>query len=368
MSPPQRWIFVDDVPDAAQAFADRLSKDTGLTVEVIGPETAKAEVLSGKLVPHGVLMDVDLSAAPGENGTGPGIAQDIRVKQKARAISEFPVVRFAAIAPVEKNLKGDPASDDLFDLKIQKEALTKEGGWVVEQLHGLLEIYSALAEESPDESTFLKFLDISPDRWARVGHVGLQSRVLTGLQAAPHVAAGSLLRDFLLPAGLLIGEDLLAIRLGIDARQSAEEWFALRESLPFRYTGVASSRFVRWWARDLETWWLEAFKGVSPLASLTSVERVNVLTGGQAAKKLTPLTLPNGSAGSKPWRLCSLVAEREPKELLPIDPLESVRFMPRTDLPAWVDPQYAALGPALQERNDFRLNQSDLSRLSKKYR
>ncbi|MDQ0572619.1 CheY-like chemotaxis protein [Variovorax paradoxus] len=364
-----RWIFVDDQADAANAFASRLSNETGLDVVVFAPAEAKAKILTGQDAPDGVLMDVDLSAAVGETGTGPGIAQDIRIKQKSRDIQEFPVIRFAAIGPVERNIKGDPASDDLFDLKIQKESLLKDTEEVVAQLHGLLEIYRGLKEaKTEDVQTLPMLVGLSLEDWELLGHLGFESRLLSAIQSAPHVAAGTLMRDFLLPAGLLITEDLLAVRLGVDVSASGTSWDEVKAKLPFFYSGIGGKRFVRWWARGLEAWWLEATRESRPLSNLTPPERVERLNQICAVKGLVPLQMPIGSAGSRPWRLCSLMGEREPKETMAIDPLESVRLMPRTDLPPWVDPLYAALGPALQQGKDFRLNQTDLTRLSRKHK
>ncbi|TCF96437.1 hypothetical protein BZM26_37695 [Paraburkholderia strydomiana] len=114
------WILVDDAVSEAKSFADALLVKGGIQVEVLSPEDGRISLLSGARHPAGVLIDVDLSSISGETGTGPGIAQDIRVKQKSGAIPEYPVVRFAALAPVQRNVRGDPTSDDLFDVKIQK--------------------------------------------------------------------------------------------------------------------------------------------------------------------------------------------------------------------------------------------------------
>ena len=369
MTTKERWVFVDDQREEAQAFAQELSRDA-IEVQVIDPGQAKETLLTAKDTPGGVLIDVDLSNFVGEHGTGPGIAQDIRVKQRAHEVEEFPIVRFAGLEPIRKSILGDPASDDLFDLKIPKEALREKGPvYIVELLRGVSLVYKALKDigKATDDS-LLPLLGLSAEAWDRTGHSGFSDRLLSSLQVATHVAAGTFIRSFLLPPGLLIDERLLAVRLGVDAVASGKAWPDLLKSVPFSYVGVGHEAFPRWWARGLDEWWFNAIGQDEPLSSLDAKTRVALLGERAGFKDLTPLSLPHGSAGSKPWRHCSLSAEEAPPRFLPLDPSESVRLTGRVDLPPWVDPAYAALGPALQARDDFRRNRSDLDRLSRKYK
>src|SRR5690242_8292449 len=106
------WLLVDDFPAEAKAFADKLATGADkLKVDVAPPDQARQLLLTKAITPAGILMDVDLSNLPGERGSGPGLAQDVRVKQRAREIDEYPIVRFSGRVPIERNLKGDPGSD-----------------------------------------------------------------------------------------------------------------------------------------------------------------------------------------------------------------------------------------------------------------
>lgn len=365
-----RWIFIDDQHDAAQSFADALTHDSPIEVLVVDPADAKPRLLGAKESPAGVLMDVDLSSATGEHGTGPGIAQDIRVKQRAREIAEYPVVRFAGLEPIRRSIQGDPASDDLFDLKIPKEKLRENGAsHIVGLLRGVSLVYLALGRiGNATDDSFLPLVGLSAQEWERLGHPAFSDRLLSALQVATHVAAGTFVRSFLLPSGLLIDERLLAVRLGVNREASGEQWFDLLESLPFAYGGVGSDAFKRWWARGLDDWWYSTVGEDEPLSSLDAESRVKLLGERAGCKNLISLSMPQGSAGTKPWRHCSLSLEEDPPRFVPLDPTESVRLTGRVDLPPWVDPAYAALGPALQARHDFRRNRSDLDRLRRKYK
>ena len=364
------WVFVDDLINEAKAFAGQLRVgDYPLEVEVHGPAEARELLLSRRIEPAGVLMDVDLSSAEREQGTGPGLAQDLRVKQRAGEIPEFPIARFAALAPVEKNVKGDPASDDLFDIKIQKEELGRHLRSVQSRLRGLRKIYEALGAFDPSSDIGLDvLLGTTPEQREEWSHRSFDDRMAAARQIAPHVAAGAFMRGFLLPTGLLIDAVVLGIRLGVDPSASGKVWRDLLDRFPFKYSGVASEHFERWWARGFERWWFDTLgDGVAPPVALTVAERVEVLSAKLGIQGLIPLKMPAGSPGERPWRLCALSLDREPPEFVPVDAAESVRISSRADLPIWVDPLHAALKPALQEKHDLRLNRSDLLRLGRKY-
>lgn len=363
------WIFVDDFPEDAGAFADDLSRGQhAVTVEVMLPDAAKDRLLVKNFAPEGVLMDVDLSNAQGERGSGPGFAQDIRVKQKARDLSEYPIVRFSYRDRIRKNVQGDPASDDLFDLKIQKEEVRSGRESVQRRLIGIAKVYDVLKQQtSPTRETLPGLLGLSEDQLAQWSHQAFHDRLLSALQVATHVAASAFMRGFISTTGLLIGEEVLSFRLGIDAAASGAAWHELRDKLPCRYSGLAADEFPRWWARGVDDWWFEITKDECPLASLSIKQRFELLESRANVNGLSALTMPHGSAGDKPWRACALTLEEDPLSYLPVDPTEAVRVTPRADLPLWVDPLYAALGPALQARDDLRLNRSDLERLRRKH-
>ena len=330
------------------------------------PAEARAQLLTGRLAPNGVLIDVELSNAAGEFGSGPGIAQDLRVKQRARAITEFPIVRFAGRGPVERNVKGDPGSDDLFDLKILKEQLAQDLTAIQLGLIGLERVYQGLSgTDATSRDALNQILGLPDEALPRWSHEGFHERLLSALRIGTHVGASAFMRGFLTPTGLLLDERVLAYRLGLDAALSGEHWARLRDGLTFQYRGVAWEYYPRWWSRGLDDWWFEVVQGDRPLVSLTISERIQALT--RTFNGLVPLTMPEGSAGERPWRLCALSLEADPPVFIPVDPSESVRFTPRADQPPWTDPAYVSLRSALQERDDFRLNRSDLARLQRRY-
>jgi len=365
------WAFVEDRPEEAKSFAEQLGTgQQALAVRVVDPLKAREALLTGKIVPIGVLMDVDLSAVTGEYGTGLGIAQDIRGKQKAHEIADYPIIRLAGPKPVEKIVGGDPSSEDLFDLRISKNEVFRGCLSVQLRLTGVKRVYDQLSGFAElDDQMLDALLGITAQQREEWSHPALHSRLADGRRTTVHVAAGTFMRGLLLSPGLLIDETLLAVRLGLDRTGSGDAWGQLVQRLVnFKFNGTGHKEFERWWARGLEDWWLE-ISGGNSLASFTISQRHQQLSNHFRLNGLVPLTMAKGSAGERPWRLCTISLEADEPQYVPVDPSESVRVTPRIDQPPWADPQYAALGTALRaENDDKRLNRSDLERLRRKYR
>jgi hypothetical protein len=296
-------------------------------------------------------MDVDLSNDPNAKTTGPGLTSDCRVWMQEQKLPAFPIVRFSFLKNTRISIGHDPTSDDLFDLMIAKEQIKNSEKEISEKLSGLSEVYRTSAEKMPVGD----LLAIDPDAWEAWGHPSLASRLAQADR--PHLRAGLIVRLLAYP-GLLISEDLLSFRLGLD--RSSPAWPAILEAIhAAAYKGAGSRYFPRWWARGVSDWWATRYPDMPPLAGTTIKERSTKLSeqfGG-----VVPLEMPPESEGDKPWRFCILTKERS-GNLIPVDPSKAVRVQPRGDLPPWFDPLYAATGPALEDQGDPRLDPADLER------
>jgi len=98
----------------------------------------------------------------------------------------------------------------------------------------------------------------------------------------------------------------------------------------------------------------------TPLAGSTIAQRLELLS--PIIADLVPLQMPKCSLGERPWRYCLLTKESQ-QQLIPVDPARAVKVKPRSSMPTWLDPLYAALSIALQNREDPRLDKEDLRRL-----
>lgn len=366
---PANWLFVDDQPNSAESFRERLlGGPMPVPVVILGHTAAREELLRNATMPLGVLMDVDLSAEAGELGSGLGFAQDIRAKQKAMGRHknwDFPIVRFANPDPVRRHVGGDPASDDLFEDHIDKGMVGTDLAGLQQRLHGVRAVYdglSAINFGNFTEATTSLF-SLAERELADWVHPSLTARLADGLAQALHVAAGTYCRSFLRPPGLLVDRGLLLMRMGVSADLNAAQWQAIEtEAAPFKFSGIGAEHFERWWARGLEEYWDNIGGGLPPLSMVSVSERV--VKFSEVLKVALPmLTMPDTSIGDRPWRWCALSREDSPPVFVPIDPRFAVRLTPRTDLPPWLDPPAVAYGVALRRAEDQRLDPSDLQRL-----
>jgi hypothetical protein len=350
------WLLIDDSPEEAAAFATSLSASDVLTILPIGAQEAAAAINTRTFSPAGVLMDVDLSNEAGSQQSGPGMAQDIRVAQQKQVLPGFPIVRFSLRDKVLENIGHDSSSDDIFDLKIEKDGLSTPDAQSAAQakLIGVRRLYDALSQEG---AQLLEILELTEEQWSLWGSTAFQSDFDIGDRV--HLKAGPLVRMIIHP-GLLIDEDMLAVRLGVD-RPNSNGWKTLTDELAhYAYRGVASECFTRWWARGIEDWWQEKIGADAPLAGCTITQRTELLMA--VIGDLAPLQMPTGSLGDRPWRYCLLSKEAR-QQFIPVDPSRAVKVKPRSIMPSWLDPLYAALGIALQNREDPRLDKEDLKRL-----
>ncbi|WP_146022610.1 MULTISPECIES: hypothetical protein [unclassified Pseudomonas] len=363
MNNKENWYLVDDLAEEGVAFASNLSLTGEVQIEYLTPPQARELLLSGSCNPLGILLDVDLTAQAGELGTGPGIAQDLRVKQKAGLVPEFPIVRFAAEPKVRNLIWGDPSSDDLFDLKIQKHEM-KNPQWIVQRLLAIREIYEQLIQYDSLPMLIPNILGSDENTLSRWAHPAFLDRIASAI--SPHVAANSFIRSFILPTGLLIDEKVLSYRLGIDIESSGSSWAELVNTFSFNYKGAGGGHFKRWWARGLEDWWYATISNRNALISLTSAQRVEALSTKLNIEGIKSLTLPEGSPGEKPWRACALNLE-ESGAYVPIDADNGVKVTLGVDMPTWVDPLFASLKSAVQNSADRRISKKDIERLKRKF-
>jgi CheY-like chemotaxis protein len=347
------WLFVDDTNGDRQSFADALSSGELVVSAISGGET-RERLANKNLKADGILMDIDLSNETGHAENGVALTASIRAAQNRDDILSFPVVRFSYRARVAKNIGHDASSDDFFDLAIDKDGLSASGVTedVRSKLRGTADVYRAVALDTD----MAALMGLNVEQWAILGHSGFDDDLLYANR--PHLKAGIVVRALENP-GLLIDERLLATRLGVD-RQASSGWDGLlSELMPVAYSGVGAASYRRWWAQALELWWSDKLDVEEPLSAYTIGERVGIL--GQAFDGLVPLVMPRDSPGERPWRLCTLTMEKD-GAFLPVDPAYGVPYRPRSPLPDWLDPTYAALGPAIKQADDPRLDRDELTR------
>lgn len=231
-----KFIYIDDDPESyykIQGF-----ENEKLTIESQQHKDSWEEQLQSIKNKEdeidGIILDLKLDDLPNLNGhrakfRGTSLAQEIRTRQKEGILKSFPIVLFSANDKVSLAL--EKSGKDLFDICIDKSNINSESFAIyTPQLLTLASGYKKL----------LKTKDIKESLNSDISFI--DSRFLSELedyQSSPvHVQARFIITELLDKQGLLINEDVLAARLGID-KTSSPDWELLKQSLSTaQYTGV----------------------------------------------------------------------------------------------------------------------------------
>jgi hypothetical protein len=373
------YLFIDDESGSdapAELYAEQLNavSEGSLAIKTIKPG------LLGKLLeviadakPDGLLLDVAFTNATTEGDTavaynGIALAQQIRTlqtlarRQNASGLPEFPLIRFSKANVVREYVDKDTTSDDLFDEKVFKEDVIKnsgeKSGEIAMQLFSLASDYPAVcayAISDQSDEVVAELLACPTGFLER-----LDARIAAGLKregTPAHLLARYLTGVLLSRPGPLIDESLLAVRLGVDSKNSPD-WSSLRELLSdVAYKGAFASGYRRWWQALLLDWWGKEIDGERAPFRLTATERVQALSAQTKLSKLGALPEDPASPGSKFWHLCFISGR-------PVDPTAGFQLMPIWGQQVWQDGDYLCLEEARRASRHPRLDKRERARLA----
>lgn len=221
---------------------------------------------------NGVIIDLYLDGE-GPNSLkfkAPPLAQQIRTLASEGKIPYMPIV---LCSTAEKILffDKDRASHDLFDFRFKKDDTVEE---IVSKLHSLAIGYVKLNEIDESER-FCAIVNRAPDSF-------IDNRVVecfSNDKLSPYDVAHLLKTDLIDHSGVLITEDIVASRMGVDVDSSGEGWEMLLKDISddALYKGVFSSGWKRFWA-DLVCRFFASISGGTPYSILTADERVLILS------------------------------------------------------------------------------------------
>jgi hypothetical protein len=223
------------------------------------------------------------------------------------------------------------------------------------KLAALPELYAAVQGTGGDPGAAAKLLGVETEHYERL-HSRFRAALETELTRKPHEAVNFIIRQLFEPPGLLIREELLAIRLGADRARSGG-WERLKDHFaPARYVGVACKGFRRWWMDLVLSRW--GRPGSPPLFRLSAIERVAALNK-DGFGDLVALTPTPENPGDRPWLLSQL--SDDPESRLPVDPRHA--FILSTSASPWLDEPVWCLEQAKRHRRSPLLSQDARDRL-----
>ena len=336
-----KFLYIDDESEeTARGLITNLVDETTLEFIIEKPQTWNQQKLSlidqaGLDQYDGLLLDFKLQFSDDVDGeikySGAELAQSIRNGAKSGLIRDKPI--FLCSTEDFYITYFDRTSKDLFDRKYKKEK-TLNTQQTKTELIAFANAYIGIRDNRKTDAIIQKQEDA--DDYIQILDTELQNL------ETPHEIIYLLSNYFTQNSGLLVDEDLLAIRLGID-KSISKDWNTLKEQFlsAFKYTGALHECYPRWWQFEINNWWKENF-GRSLLIT-TAEERVARMTK-TLKLDLVPLALPAHQHYTTFWYKCRL-------SNFPLDSTDGLRTieMPRF---AWQDPTYISLGYLLSDDRD----------------
>ena len=293
------------------------------------------------------VLDYRLTEGEGVNRAcfdAPTLAQTLRTKHKNDA-EGFPLVLMSNEKIKVEEFDKDLTSQDLFDFVLTKEDFLNDMASFSQKLNSFIGAYKTVKENKFDLE---KILGISPDSDK------LHSRLISKKEEIGRNVfklSCFIYYDIVRPIGLLIGEDVLSARLGVDKKSS--DWGKLKEQLrACIYKGVFSDYLIRWWMNDINKWWDDSISETS-LRRLNANERVELLKEKLSLNELIALKPSQYSESSNFWTIC-----KESK--IALDPFDGVELL--RDYEPWQEKEYISIDSALINMDDYKLIVSEVDK------
>jgi hypothetical protein len=346
---PYKVLYIDDEDEQrSQSYADGLS---GLGfVEITIEKPTSFEKLINELVEKQNLFDaliLDLKLDGNQQGdrvasyTAPSLASGIRSKCfiDDGFTKEFPIFLLSSSENLKKYYDPDSSSHDLFDYTITKTSIGEFGANHERRIASIIAAYQIIGENKTDFAKILGVASID-----QIDDRIFTSRFLAGEDTSVSEISQFIFHEIILKSGVLITQDILAARLGID-NQRSEDWQIIIEQLRnAKYSGAFCSSFCRWWAVDVMKWWNTNFNSI-PLIRLDASERVLMIKEKFSLNNLVAATKINKATSTKFWTVCQAYK-------LPLDPKDGFLIDGNQRYP-WQDKRYLSLESILErDAND----------------
>ena len=298
----------------------------------------------------GLILDLRYENGKRADFRGTSLAQEIRTRQKENEIKSFPIVLFSANGKLEKSL--EKSGKDLFDICIDKSKVNTETFTIITpQLIALAEGYIYLSNNN-DISKILNIdVNLIDERFV--------SELSQLLNNSVHIISQFLIYELIEKQGLLINEQVLAARLGIDIENS-QDWTKVKESLSIsKYTGVFGEGWQRWWMPLVEKWWEETVKAETYLRSTPATERVELIKNTLKIDAVKPAQKIEKADSEEFWTVCKGYNR-------PLDPVDGLIIDGQEKLYPWQEPEYVSIDAALKSKNKDSV-WKNVAKLEEKY-
>lgn len=275
----------------------------------------------------------------------PTVAATLRSLTAVEGFKERPIVLMSNQDNIVNSYRKDYTSHDLFDYAITKQNATKVcSEKFIKKCISFIEAYNKINESNFNLTTIL---DVDASL--------IHSKIFTYLNENNKYSyeySRFIFEHIIRASGLLIGEDILSARLGVSKK--SKDWIKLKDILQsYKYSGVFSSSYERWWFSQIENWWKENLGEKHSMRHYDSIERTKLLS-----KKLK-LDLTNAEKSKSNfsynfWTIC-----KETK--LPLDPFDGIELLEEEFKP-WQDKEYISIDGYLRDIEKYSKIVSEIDR------
>jgi CheY-like chemotaxis protein len=321
-------VYLED-QDAKSVIHDLLQYD--LNVIHCNPTSFKETIEEiDSHQPDLILMDFRLMEGGGDVNA-PAFAQHYRSLIIDDKTKSMPIVLLSNDDRIHGYYQ-DYTSHDLFDFSINKSGLSKHLNKYTSLMKELIGSYQQISKLQSRGDPLVRLLNI-PEVLADqidprvVGTLG-ESKFITNV----YIASAFILDNIVKPIGILIGEDVLAARIGID--NNSPDWASLCEKFEgYEYVGIYSDTYKRWWSEGVEIWWHENIAEKSQLRRISSTDKAQLLKSKFPSLELKVVEGDIDSITKKFWSICD-------QSLVPVDPSEAYEAKTELATMPWIDRKY----------------------------
>ena len=293
----------------------------------------------------GLIIDQKLDAANDEGETvdywGTSLAQNFRTEMIGFNIDSAPIILLSNEDVFVQYYALDESAHNLFDFAVKKKEIASCSAYaakVSQIILALARAYKVATEEVLPKSS----LAVSPFEllrpllnWDEAIYQYTDSRLVEYLFVKSHdihTLTSLILNNLVRSAGVLVTEEMLATKLGVDLSRS-EDWPVLKETFnDFKYRGVFSELKDRWWFSRIEDWWIETVSSQDTIRGLSALDRVATLKKATALVKIEPIPPKYSNQSEKYWVNCVFSGT-------PLDPHDAL-VASSVDLKPWEQQMY----------------------------
>lgn len=359
-------LYIDDFAEEShnpcESFASALMTQNFLDIEIIKPRKLEdfTETLKQKYSDYDAyIIDLRLNENPKSSDDATyfaqTLAQTIRTGQNISSpyFHTFPLFLLTSDENYKAFYKGDLTSHDLFDLYYIKGKLADKGMLYEKQISSIINSYKVIPSSFDDNDNKYKLNQLLNCEEFEIDIFNLNIDEMESISEVSQF----ILKQIILRNGIIINENVLASRLGID-NKSSEDWDNLKLILSYNsilYNGVLSDGWDRWWSQRLIDWWEEQFS--TPLIALKATDRVKFITEKFGLKNLSEAKPIEDNLSNQFWTICQVYK-------VPLDTSDG--YLINKNYEMWQDKEYVCL-KAIIERDSIKagikLHSSEKERL-----